>query len=77
MSEDSLQASLGFRRVDSIRHHFRNLYQDTIAFDPTPADAVLDPGDFATMHKTDCNTSPVPRPLAFGEMMHIDIVFGP
>jgi hypothetical protein len=77
MSEDSLRASLGFRRVDSIRRHFRNLYQDTIAFDPTPADAVLDPGDFATMHKTDCNTSPVPRPLAFGEMMHIDIVFGP
>jgi hypothetical protein len=29
------------------------------------------------MHKSDCNTIPVPRPEAFGDVMHIDIVFGP
>jgi hypothetical protein len=51
MSEDSLRASLGFHWVDSIRHHFLTLYQDTITFNLTPADAVLDNGDFATMHK--------------------------
>jgi hypothetical protein len=77
MSEDSLRASLGFHWVDSIRHHFLTLYQDTITFNLTPADAVLDNGDFATMHKTDCNTVPVPRPKAFGDVMHINIVFGP
>jgi len=30
MSEDSLCASLGFCRIDSIRQHFQDLYQDTI-----------------------------------------------
>ncbi len=29
------------------------------------------------MHKSDRNTIPVPRPEAFGDVMHIDIVFGP
>jgi hypothetical protein len=34
-------------------------------------------GDYATMWKTAQNTSPVPRPLNFGDIMHVDIVFGP
>jgi len=42
-----------------------------------PADAVLDQGDFANMRKTPRNTTSVPRPSNFGEVMHCDIVFGP
>jgi hypothetical protein len=40
-------------------------------------DAVLDKGDFATLRKTPRNTTPVPRPLSFGDVVHMDIVFGP
>jgi ribosomal protein S15P/S13E len=53
------------------------LYQDTINLDSLPQDAVLDPGDFATMKKTPRNTTPVPRPHAFGGVIHCDIIFGP
>jgi hypothetical protein len=45
--------------------------------DSLPCDAVLDPGDLATLHKSPRNTSPVPRPSQFGDTIHMDIVFGP
>jgi hypothetical protein len=49
VSEDCLCASVGFRRVDSMLQHFKDLYQDTLKIDHLPADAVLDPGDYATL----------------------------
>jgi hypothetical protein len=45
--------------------------------DSLPADAILDKGDFATLRKSARNTMPVPRPSTFGEVIHINIVFGP
>jgi len=53
------------------------LYQDTVQLDSTPRDAVLDRGDLATLRKTPRNTTPVPRPVSFGDVVHMDIVFGP
>jgi len=38
---------------------------------------VLDQGNFASMKKKHRNTTPVPRPQNFGDVMHIDIIFGP
>jgi hypothetical protein len=57
--------------------HFKDLYQDTLKIDHLPADAVLDPGDYATLRKKNRSTIPVSRPLHFGAVMHMDIVFGP
>ena len=65
-----LFASLGFHCIDSIRQHFQDLYQDTITLDSTPAHAILDKGDLATLRKTDQNTITVPRPMAFGDVIH-------
>ncbi len=72
-----IRASVGFRRIDTIKGHLHDLYQDTICLDPTPPDAILDKGDLATLRKTPRNTTPVPRPNSFGEVIHMDIVFGP
>jgi len=77
MNEDFLRASLGFRRIDTLKQHLPVLYQNNIRLDHTPADAVLDNGDLANMRKTKRNTSPVPRPSSFGNTIHMDIVFGP
>ena len=77
VSEDYLRASVGFRKIDTIKQQFGNLYQDTIHIDNLPADAILDPGDYATMRKKNRSTTPVPRPAHFGAVMHMDIVFGP
>jgi hypothetical protein len=76
-TEDFVRASVRFRRIDSIKNKFSDLYQNTIAFDSLPTDAVLDNGDFSTLHKTPRNTQPVPRPRSFGEVVHMDIIFGP
>jgi hypothetical protein len=77
MSEDFLRASVGFRCIDTMKQYFHELYIDNIHLDPTLPDAVLDPGDFASMKKKSRNTDPVPRPLHFGDVIHLDIVFGP
>jgi hypothetical protein len=61
-TEDFVRASVGFRRIDSIKNKFSDLYQNTIAFDSLPPDAVLDNGDFSTLHKTPRNNQAVPRP---------------
>jgi hypothetical protein len=77
VSEDYLRASVGFRKIDSMKQHFHSLYQDTIKIDNLPADAILDPGDYATMRNKNHSTTPVSRPSHFGAVMHMDIVFRP
>jgi len=77
MNEDYIRASVGFRRIESIKQHLPSLYQNTIQLDHTPADAILDVGHFANLRKTKRNTTPVPRPSFFGDTIHMDIVFGP
>jgi hypothetical protein len=69
MTEDYLRSCVGFRRVDTLKKN--------ITLDHTPPDAILDPGYYATLRKKDRNTTPVPRPEKFGDVIHIDIVFGP
>ena len=76
-SEDLLRASVGFRRVDSLKQYLPELYQHTIRLDSLPADAVLDEGNFASLRKKNRNTVPIKRPSAFGDVVHMDIVFGP
>jgi hypothetical protein len=77
LTEDFIRASVGFRCIEMMKSHLKQLYQDTIIIDTLPADAVLDQGEFANLKKTPRNTTPVPRPSCFGEVMHMDIVFGP
>jgi hypothetical protein len=77
MTEDYLRSCVGFRRIDTLRQHLKNLYQNTIKLDNMPPDAVHDPGFYATLRKKDRNTTPIPRPNQFGDIIHLDIVFGP
>jgi len=76
-SEEFIRASMGYHRIDTIKRNLSVLYQDTINLDSLPQDAVLDPGDFATMRKTPRNTTPVPQLSVFGDVIHCDIIFGP
>jgi hypothetical protein len=68
---------MGFHQIDTIKRNLSALYKDTIAIDSLPPDAVLDPGDFATIKKTPRNATPVSRPNSFGDVIHCDIIFGP
>ncbi len=77
MTEDYIRSCVGFRGIDLLKKHMSTLYQDTVKIDNLPQDAVLDAGGTATLQKKCRNTTPVPRPLAFGDVFHVDIVFGP
>jgi hypothetical protein len=63
--------------IDTVKRHLTSLYEPTISLDSCPPDAVLDAGDSATLNKTPRNTTPVERPSHFGDVIHMDIVFGP
>jgi hypothetical protein len=76
-TEDYIRASMGFRRVETIKRHLKSLYGLTVILDSCPPDAVLYAGDFATLHKSPRNTTPVVRPTSFGDVIHMDIIFGP
>ncbi len=76
-TEDFLRASVGFCRIDTMKSQFNQLHADTVKLDTLPPDAVLDAGVLANMKKTPRNTTPVPRPSRFAEVIHMDIVFGP
>jgi hypothetical protein len=71
-----IRACVGFRHVNTLKKQFKHLYQDTVRFDQSQPDAILDAGCFASLHKKDRNTVSVPRPQQFGDVFHIDIVFG-
>jgi len=75
-SEDFIHSSVGFHCIDTIKHHLKELYQDTVKLDSSPPDAVLDMGDLATIRKSARNATPVPCPNTFGEIIHMDMVFG-
>jgi hypothetical protein len=71
LNEDFIRASVGFRKIDTVKTHLSSLYHDTIKLDSSPSDAVLDRGDLSTIRKTSRNTTPVPRPLVFGDVIHM------
>jgi hypothetical protein len=77
VTEDFIRASVGFRRIDTLKAHLGSLYADTVKLDHLPQDAILDSGDFANLKKSPRYTTPVPRPSRFAEVIHMDIVFGP
>jgi hypothetical protein len=74
-TEDIIHASVGFCRIDTIKNHLSDLYQPTISLDHLPEDAILDAVDVATLHKAPRNTTHVPRPLSFIDVVHMDIFF--
>jgi hypothetical protein len=69
LNEDLIRASVRFHHIDTIKHHLTSLYQETLKLDSTPGDAVLDMGALATPPKSSRNTTPVPCPLAFGDVI--------
>jgi len=50
-SEDYIQSCVGFRRIDTMKRHFKTLYHDSVTLDNTPSDAILDPGFFSNYEK--------------------------
>jgi len=59
MTEDYLWSSLGFHRTDTFKQQLLQLYTNSIRLDPSPPDAILNHGDFATLRKSARNTTPV------------------
>jgi hypothetical protein len=65
MSEDYICASLGFRRLDTLKSQLKHLYQDTVSIDSLPTDAVLDHGDLASIHCKNINKFYISRTPVF------------
>jgi len=75
--EDSIRSRVKFRRIDTIKAHLADLYQPTVSLKNLPEDAVLDVGHVTTLPKKPRTANPIPRPAAFLDVVHVDILFGP
>jgi hypothetical protein len=77
MDEDFICSSVGFRKIDTMKRHFSTLCQSTVKLNNTPPGTILDSGAIATLRKKARNTTPIPRPSHFADVLHMDIIFGP
>jgi deoxyuridine 5'-triphosphate nucleotidohydrolase len=76
MTKETLDRSLGFRRVNDFLKHMKTVSTPTLKIqkDQSPK---LDPGETASMKSSRRNTQPLEIPANIGDVWHLDIGFGP
>ncbi len=77
LSREMLSQSIGFRHPEPLLNHIKTLGNGKVKVQAIPKNPQLDPGETATMKSAKRNTTPLPKPKTFGEIMHMDIGFGP
>eukprot|EP00957_Ditylum_brightwellii_P029789 2253212-Ditylum_brightwellii.AAC.1 len=75
-SIETFQKAVGFRNVKLVLKHMQTVAQPTLCITDIGKDPVRNPGEMATLPKSDCNTSPIPCPKHFGDIFHYNIVYG-
>eukprot|EP00957_Ditylum_brightwellii_P040256 3046289-Ditylum_brightwellii.AAC.1 len=74
-SIETFQKAVGFCNVESVLKHMQTVSQPTLHITDTGKDPVRDPGEMATLPKSNRNTSPIPRTKHFGDIFHYNIVY--
>ncbi len=77
ISRETLSQSIGFRHPEPLLQHFDKISNGSVRIQKIPKNPQLDPGETATMKANKRNTTPLERPKEFGDVMHMDIGFGP
>ena len=73
---DQLRRAFGFRNIDSLLPHLRKTSQPTFRISTTDNEPILDAGQVATVDKSRKNTTPLDLPSSFGEVIHLEILYG-
>ena len=62
--------------IDDVVKHLPTIAKPSISITKIDKEPVLDLGDVSTIEKRPRNTTPIPLPSKFGEVIHMDIGFG-
>eukprot|EP00957_Ditylum_brightwellii_P201565 15326244-Ditylum_brightwellii.AAC.1 len=74
-SIEIFQKAVGFCNMELVLKHMQTVAQPTLCITDTGKDPVRDPGEMATLPKSNRNTSPIPCPKHFGNIFHYNIVY--
>ena len=73
---DRLQRRLGFRNINNILPQIQQTSQQNFSISSTDQEPTLDLGYAATVDKSNRNTTPLTLPSTFGDIVHMDILYG-
>ena len=71
-----IQRGFGFRNVNNILQQIKETSKNNFSISTTDQEPILDLGLTATIDKSKRNTTPVTLPKNFGEVIHMDILYG-
>lgn len=73
---DQLRRSFGFRNISKILPIIKATCKNNFHISTLDEEPIQDLGVTATVDKSKRNTTPIPLPEQFGDVIHMDIVFG-
>ena len=73
---DQLQRRFGFRNVSNILPQIRATSQQNYSISTTDTEPIIDLVNTATIDKSPRNTTPLALPNNFGDVVHVDILYG-
>ena len=75
-SIDQLRKSFGFRNIDTILPHIQKTSLPNYSISTKDREKILDLGETATISTSKSNKDSIPLPHSFGDVIHIDILYG-
>ena len=73
---DQLQRRFGFRNIFPILQQIRETSQPNFSISSSDYEPIIDLGNTSTNAKSKRNTTPLTLPQSFGEVVHMDILYG-
>ena len=73
---DQLQRRLGFRNVHHILKQLKQTSKPNFSISSTDLEPIMDLGSMSTVDKSNRNTTPINLPSKFGDVVHMDILYG-
>ena len=73
---DQLQRRFGFRNINNILPQIRETSLPNYSISAQDTEPILDLGNTATIDKSKRNTTPINLPTKFGDVVHMDILYG-
>ena len=73
---EQLKKGFRFRNIENILPQIKETTQSNFSLTTKDKEKILDLGECATIPQSKRNTTPLPLPHSFGDVMHMDIIYG-
>ena len=73
---DQIKRRFGFRKIKNIIKQIQLTSQPNYSISTSDQESIIDAGTTSTIHKSNRNTTPLTLPRQFGDVVHMDILYG-